>query len=161
VGRALVRGRVTETAITHRATELSLGMAAEGLFDSLPRATREALGDVPAVLHRLQDDAQRLRHHCDGMQDVLNDAGETAASPAYDDVRRDRDALQAKLGETVAALETIRLNLLQLHAGALTVGGLTTTIGLAADVSAEVERLLAGDAEVARLLKGPSSADGR
>lgn len=159
VGRALVRGRVTETAITHRATELSLGMAAESLFDSLPRATREALGDVPAVLHRLQDDAQRLRQHCDGMQEVLNDAGESAATPAYDAVRRDRDALQAKLGETVAALETIRLNLLQLHAGALTVGGLTTTIGLAADVSAEVERLLAGDEAVARLLKGSPRVD--
>jgi hypothetical protein len=68
-------------------------------------------------------------------------------------VRRDRDAIQAKLGETVAALETIRLNLLRLHAGSLTVAGLTTHIGLAADISAEVERMLAGQAEVARLLK--------
>ena len=42
--------------MTHRATELSLGMAAEQLFESLPKATRQALGDVPALLERLQRD---------------------------------------------------------------------------------------------------------
>ncbi len=153
IGRRLIRGPVAESAITHRATELSLGMAAENLFQSLPRATREQLGDLPGVLHRLQDDAQQLRRHLDGLQEVLNDAGEDATGAAYDAVRRDRDAMQAKLGETVAALETIRLNLLRLHAGSLSVAGLTTHIGLAADVSAEVERLLKGQDEVARMLK--------
>ncbi len=155
LGRRLIRGPITESAITHRATELSLGMAAESLFHSLPRATREQLGDLPSVLHRLQDDAQQLRHHLDGLQDVLNDAGEGATAESYEPVRRDRDTLQAKLGETVAALETIRLNLLRLHAGSLSVAGLTTHIGLAADVSAEVERLLAAQDEVQRLLKQP------
>ncbi|MBI2407479.1 MAG: serine/threonine protein kinase [Gemmatimonadetes bacterium] len=139
VGRRFIRGPVTESAITHRATELSLGMAAENLFQGLPRATRDQLGDLPAVLHRLQDDAQQLRRHLDGLQEVLNDAGESASTDPYEPVRRDRDAMQAKLGETVAALETIRLNLLRLHAGSLSVAGLTTHIGLAADVSAEVE----------------------
>lgn len=153
VGRRLIRGPVTETAITHRATELSLGMAAESLFESLPRPTREQLGDLPSVLHRLQDDAQALRRHLDGFQEILNDAGEAASTELYDAVRRDRDAMQAKLGETVAALETIRLNLLRLHAGSLSVAGLTTHIGLAADVSAEVERLLQGQAEVNGLLR--------
>jgi serine/threonine-protein kinase len=153
IGRRLIRGPVTESAITHRATELSLGMAAENLFQGLPRATRDQLGDLPSVLHRLQDDAQQLRRHLDGLQEVLNDAGESASTDSYEPVRRDRDAMQAKLGETVAALETIRLNLLRLHAGSLSVAGLTTHIGLAADVSAEVERLLKGEAEVERLLK--------
>jgi serine/threonine-protein kinase len=153
VGRRFIRGPVTESAITHRATELSLGMAAENLYQGLPRATRDQLGDLPAVLHRLQDDAQQLRRHLDRLQEVLNDAGESASTDSYEPVRRDRDAMQAKLGETVAALETIRLNLLRLHAGSLSVAGLTTHIGLAADVSAEVERLLKGEAEVERLLK--------
>jgi eukaryotic-like serine/threonine-protein kinase len=155
LGRRLIRGPITESAITHRATELSLGMAAENLFQSLPRATRDALGDLPAVLHRLQDDAQQLRRHLDGLQEVLNDAGEDASGAAYDALRHDRDAVQAKLGDAVAALETIRLNLLRLHAGSMTVAGLTTHIGLAADVSAEVERLLVGQDEVQRLLKQP------
>jgi len=155
LGRSLIRGPVSESAITHRATELSLGMAAESLYQSLPRASRDQLGDLPDVLHRLQNDAQQLRRHLDGLQEVLNDAGEDASGAAYDAVRRDRDAIQAKLGDAVAALETIRLNLLRLHAGSLTVAGLTTHIGLAADVSAEVERLLAGQDEVQRLLQQP------
>ena len=155
LGRRLIRGPVTESAITHRATELSLGMAAEQLFHSLPRATRDALGDLPSVLHRLQDDAQSLRKHLDGLQEVISDAGEDASAASFDGVRHDRDILQAKLGDAVAALETIRLNLLRLHAGSVTAVGMTTTIELAADVSAEVERLLAGQDEVQRLLKQP------
>jgi serine/threonine-protein kinase len=148
----LLRGKVTETAITHRATELSLGMAAENLFESLPKAARDELGDLPAILHRLQDDAQALRRHLEDIQEVLNDAGEAASTAAYEPAQRDRDAIQAKLGETVGALETIRLNLLRLHAGSLTVAGLTTHIGLAADVSAEVERMLDAQSEVQRVL---------
>ena len=153
LGRRLLRGKVTESAITHRATELSLGMAAESLFESLPRATRDALGDLPSVLHRLQDDAQSLRKHLDGLQEVLNDAGEDATGATYDGVRRDRDTIQAKLGESVGALETIRLNLLRMHAGSVTAAGMTTTIELASDVSAEVERLLAAQMEVKKLLR--------
>jgi serine/threonine-protein kinase len=153
VGRRLIRGPVAESAVTHRATELSLGMAAESLFASLPKATREQLGDLPALLHRLQDDAQALRRPLDELQELLNDAGEDASAAAYEPVRRDRDALKVKLGETVAALETIRLNLLRLHAGSLSVASLTTHIGLATDVSAEVERLLAAQDEVRRLVR--------
>ena len=44
-------------AMTHRATELSLGMAAEQLFENLPKESRQALGDLPGLLHRLQRDA--------------------------------------------------------------------------------------------------------
>jgi hypothetical protein len=59
------------------------------------------------------------------------------------------------LGEAVAALETIRLNLLRLHAGTGTVEGLTTHLGLAAEVSDEVARLVAAHQEVQRALEGP------
>ena len=148
VARKLIGNRTVNSAITHRATELSLGMAAEQLFDTLPRETRSALGDLPAVLKRLQDDAQALRRHHDALQDALNDAGDASASPAYAEVRTTRDEIKAKLGDAVGALETIRLNLLRLHAGSGTVEGLTTHIGLAAEVSEEVERLLAAKAEM-------------
>ncbi|HEY5492708.1 MAG TPA: protein kinase [Gemmatimonadaceae bacterium] len=152
VARRLLRGKVVESAITHRATELSLGMAAEHLFESLSKVVRDELGDLPAILHRLQDDAQALRRHLEEVQEMLNDAGEDASAAAYEPLHRDRDAIEAKLGETVGALETIRLNLLRLHAGSLTVAGLTTHIGLAADVSAEVERMLDAQSEVERVL---------
>ncbi|MDA1080693.1 MAG: serine/threonine-protein kinase [Gemmatimonadetes bacterium] len=155
VARKLIGNRTVGSAITHRATELSLGMAAEQLFDTLPRETRSALGDLPAVLKRLQADAQTLRRHHDALQDALNDAGDASAAPEYADVRLTRDAIKGKLGDAVGALETIRLNLLRLHAGSGTVEGLTTHIGLAVEVSAEVDRLLAAKAEVERGLAFP------
>lgn len=155
VGRKLLGGKVIGSAMTHRATELSLGLAAEQLYEALPKETRLQLGDLPVVLKRLQADAQRLRQHHDGLQDALNDAGTSASSIDYADVRATRDELHAKLGDAVGALETIRLNLLRLHAGSGSVEGLTTHIGIAADLSDEVARLLAAKSEVERGLAFP------
>lgn len=145
-------GRVS--ALTHRATELTLGMAAEQLYEDLPKETRRALGDIPGVLHRLQDDAQELRKRHDALQDAIAESGDSSGAE-YADVRDMRDALHAKLGDTVGALETIRLNLLRLHAGSLSVQSVTTHLGLAAEVSEEVERLIAAHGEVERALKFP------
>src|SRR5207244_3166090 len=98
--------RVMPTAMTHRATELSLGLAAEQLFESLPKAMRQDLAELPEILKRLQDDAQSLRRRYDDLQEALNDAGDAAASAGYSDVRATRDQIHAKLGEAVGALET-------------------------------------------------------
>jgi hypothetical protein len=155
VARKLLGGRTRQVAMTHRATELSLGLAAEQLYESLPKETREELGDLPAILQRLQDDAQQLRKHYDDLQEALNDAGDASAAEQYADVRATRDTIHAKLGETVGALETIRLNLLRLHAGSATVEGLTTHLGLAAEVSEEVERLMAAYKEMERVAQFP------
>jgi serine/threonine-protein kinase len=154
VARKLLGNRVRQSAMTHRATELSLGMAAEQLYDSLPKETRLALGDLPVLLKRLQGDAQSLRKRHDELQEALGETAD-AASPEYAEVRALRDSIHAKLGDAVGALETIRLNLLRLHAGSATVEGLTTHLGLAADVSEEVERLIAAHEEVERSLKFP------
>ena len=156
LGRKFVGTRTVGSAMTHRATELSLGLAAEQLFEALPRESRASLGDLPPVLKRLQADAQSLRKHHDALQEALNDAGAAAAqSIEYAEVRATRDEIKAKLGDAVGALETIRLNLLRLHAGSGSVEGLTTHIGLAAAVSEEVERLLAAKAEMERGLTFP------
>jgi hypothetical protein len=158
IARRLIGHRQPVSAMTHRATELSLGMAAEQLFESLPKQTREELGDVPAMLGRLQADAQVLRKHYTGLQEAIGDLGEAASAPQHADLRAARDAMHAKLGEAVSALESIRLNLLRLHAGAATVAGLTTHLGLAAQVSEEVERMLAARDETERLLEFPHQA---
>ena len=155
VARSLARNKLPGTAMTHRATELSLGMAAENLYDSLPKPTRQQLGDVRPLINRLQGDAQKLRERYDDLKEALALAGDAAADSDYDDLRDERDAIHTKLGEAVGALETIRLNLLRLHAGSGSVENLTTHIGLAFAVSEEVERMLAARDEVERSLKFP------
>jgi serine/threonine-protein kinase len=155
LARKLRGSQPVSTAMTHRATELSLGMAAEQLFESLPKESRQAIGDLPALLHRLQRDAQALRARHDELHEALGSAGTTDASDDYESLREERDLVHDKLGDAVGALETIRLNLLRLHAGSATVEGLTTHIGLAVEVSAEVERMIAARDEVETRLRFP------
>ena len=156
LAKKLLGNRRRQTAITHRATELSLGMAAEQLFESLPKESQRALGDLPALLRRLQDDAQLLRKRYDELHEALGGAGDLSTSNQYSELGAMRDSVHAKLGDTVGALETIRLNLLRLHAGSATVDGLTTHLGLAAVVSEEVERLIAAHEEVERTIRFPA-----
>ena len=155
LARKLRGSQPMSTAMTHRATELSLGMAAEQLFESLPKESRQAIGDLPSLLHRLQRDAQALRARHDELNEALGSAGVDDASDDYESLREERDLVHDKLGDAVGALETIRLNLLRLHAGSATVEGLTTHIGLAVEVSAEVERMIAARDEVETRLRFP------
>lgn len=152
IARRLIGRRAIGPAMTHRATELSLGLAAEQLFESLPKASRQALGDLPGILRRLEKDAQTLRAKSEAMQTLM--AG-SADDEAAEELRGEREAIDARLRDAVGALETIRLNLLRLHAGALTVEGLTTHLGIAAEVSEEVERLIAAHNEMERGLSFP------
>ena len=181
LARRFRRGAPVVSAVTHRATELSLGMAAEQLYESLPRASRRLLRNLPALLRRLQGDAQALRARFDALNDALmadgrrqttdgrrqQESGYAAASDAResrdasdfsdarDAVRAERDVVQGRLRDAVGALETIRLNLLRLHAGQATVESLTTQIGVASALSDDVRRLIAAHADVAAALELP------
>jgi predicted Ser/Thr protein kinase len=146
---------VRTSALTHQATELALGVAAEQLFESLPKETRKHLGDLPETLRHLEAAAQELRKRHDSLAEALSEAGGAASAPEYADVRSMRDDLHDRLGQAVSALEGIRLNLLRLHAGTLSVESMTTHLGIAADVADEVERLIAAHGEVDRALKFP------
>ena len=141
------------TAMTHRATELSLGLAAEQLFESLPKETKKQLAAVPDLLTRLQTDAQTLRRQRDELQDVVAGDGNVDS-----ELIRLRDTVHAKLGEAVGALETIRLDLLRLHAGAANMQSITTHLGDAAEVSNEIGRLIAAHSEVGRSFEFPRLA---
>ena len=144
--RRLRGSQPMSAAMTHRATELSLGLAAEQLFESLPRDTRQALGDLPALLGRLQQAAQRLRSRYDDLTAAVESQRPGDAQDA-ESLRAERALVHDKLTAAVGALETIRLNLLRLHAGSAVVEGLTTHIGIAEDVSAEIERMIAAREE--------------
>jgi serine/threonine-protein kinase len=157
--RKLNRKHTVVAPMTHRATELSLGMAAEDLYDSLPKDTRRALGDVPALLRRLQQDAQSLRTRFDALDEAVAGEPFSDAAEAVSILRDERDAVREKLSEAVAALETIRLNLLRLHAGSVTVEGFTTHLGLAEEMSAELARLVAAHDAVESALRFPRTIE--
>jgi eukaryotic-like serine/threonine-protein kinase len=155
LARKLRGSQPTGAAMTHRATELSLSLAAEQLYDSLPRPSRQALGDLPATLQRLQHAAQRLRSRYDDLNAALASQLPGDFSTDLDALRDERELVHDKLTGAVGALETIRLNLLRLHAGSAAVEGLTTHLGIAEEVSAEIERMIAANDHVETTLRYP------
>jgi serine/threonine-protein kinase len=137
-------------------------MAADKLYADLPKETQHQLRDLPDVVRRLEGDAQRMRRRLDELQDALGDGGEERRGKGEGmtsrqdriaaDLQAERVLVQQRLKDAVAALETIRLNLLRLHAGTATVKHLTTDLGLARQVAREVDLLLESQREVEELL---------
>ena len=72
----------------------TLGMGKQ-LYDALPRETRKALGDVPAVLHELETRARAIRARIDELEQTI---AETKRVPA-----------SARVGAT-ATLERLKLS---------------------------------------------------
>jgi len=165
IARVLLPARSLAPPATHRPTELALAMAAEQLFDELPREARRQLRDLPDVVRRLESDAQKMRRRLeelnealDGTRDEGRGKGGDVAIPArhdriVSDLEAEREVVQARLGDAVRALETIRLNLLRLRAGSGSVQNLTTDLGLARTVAQEIGFLLEGRREVERELR--------
>jgi eukaryotic-like serine/threonine-protein kinase len=107
-----------------------LGRAAEDAFEALPKEQRARLGDVPAVVARLREDAERLRE------------------------RQDQPAAAERLASTVAALEGLRLDLIKLTAGMGSLDELTRDIEAAKQIGERVDAEL----EVAYLASGTTPA---
>ena len=165
VARLLVPAKSLPPPATHRPTELALAMAAEQLFEQLPRETRHQLRELPDVVRRLEQDAQRMRQRLEELNDALGgkadegrspDGEATALATRHDrivaDLQGERDLVHKRLADAVKALETIRLNLLRLHAGSGSVQSLTTDLGLAREVAADITLLLEGRREIEREL---------
>src|SRR5882672_1242734 len=162
LARAFVGAKALPAPLTHRPTELSIGMAAEQLYETLPKQTQKQLRDLPDVVHRLEDDAQRTRRRLEELQDALGGVKTSSADPTivarHDrilaDLTAERELVQQRLTDAVAALETIRMNLLRLHAGTGSVKNLTTDLGLAREVAKGIDLLLEGHREVEQELGG-------
>ncbi len=159
IARPFAGAKAIPASLTHRPTELSIGMAAEQLYESLPKETQRQLRDLPDVVHKLEDDAQRTRRRLEELQEALGDARGAGGGAAdgkigarHDrivaDLTAERELVQKRLADAVAALETIRLNLLRLHAGTGSIRNLTTDLGLAREVAKEIGLLLEGQRAV-------------
>lgn len=161
VAKMFTQPKPLPASLTHRPTELALSMAAEQLYASLPKTTRHQLRDLPDVVHRLEEDAQKMRSRLEELQEALADAGHSGSpEPAIaarhhrivTDLSAERDLVQQRLRDAVAALETIRLNLLRLHAGTGSVQSLTTDLGLARDLARDIDLQVEGYRSVADAL---------
>jgi len=157
VARMFTGPKALPASLTHRPTELALSMAAEQLYETLPKESRRQLRDLPDVVHRLEQDAQRMRARLEELQEALADVGHTGTpDPAIAarqnrivaDLSAERDLVQQRLKDAVAALETIRLNLLRLHAGTGSVRSLTTDLGLARELARDIDAHVEGLREV-------------
>jgi serine/threonine-protein kinase len=157
----------------YRRTEIAIGMAADRLFEDLPKDTRKNLTDLPEVVRRLEHDARKMRMRLEDLNAMIaNVTGEhalsrllvsgegdaqTSVAERKDTLVRDltatRDGAQRRLSDAVASLETIRLGLLRMHAGKGDIASITRDLASAKDVSEAVERLLEGREEVEALLE--------
>ena len=126
-----------------RATEVALGVAAADLFAALPTAYREQLAELPATVASLEAHAAAARAELDGLV-ALAPSGSGDAEM----LETRRKAAGAHLGESVAALEKIRLDLLRLHGGASDLAPLTTLISAARRIGEDVDRLAEAEREV-------------
>jgi predicted Ser/Thr protein kinase len=110
-------------------TELALGRAVDDLYRGLPAEQRARLGDVPVLIGRLEADALALRARAGTPQGA------------------------ARLATAVAALETLRLDLLKLHAGMGSVDELTRDLdaarALGEHVDAQLEAQRAAESSLA------------
>jgi serine/threonine-protein kinase len=140
-----------------------IAMAADQLFADLPKSAKKGLTDLPDVVARLEADARRMRARLEELQDTIidepqpiGDNADPKTSRLVAQLRVEREKVQGRLADAVAALETIRLSLLHLHAGKTTVRSLTTDLGRAREIAADVDRLMEGRREVEILLKTPT-----
>jgi len=146
----------------HRPTEMAISIAADRLYEELPREYRRELKGLPAAIARLEADARTMRQQVEGLDRLLAEVGDDPGGPVSDergalraDLAGTRDEARARLTQAVSALEKIRLGLLRLHAGDGTVESLTVELGSAGELSRAIDALLQGQREVARLLRPP------
>ena len=145
-----------------RPTELGIAMSAEALYSDLPKEVRKTVGDVPAVLKSLEAQARGIRARIASLDDSLTEAqrgasGRAATGDIQDrlvgDLRTARAQAEARLSDLVTALETLRLNLIRLGAGATGAESITQDLAAAQLLSEDVERLLGGFSEVDAALR--------
>jgi serine/threonine-protein kinase len=130
-------------ASAFRATEASLSVAASELFAALPSEYREQLAELPAIVAALEARAAEARAEVELVAALVPSGSADSEVLA---ARRNRAA--ARLADSVAALEGIRLDLLRLHAGAADLAPLTTLMDAARRIGEDVSRLAEAQQEV-------------
>jgi predicted Ser/Thr protein kinase len=132
-----------------RATEAALGVAAAELYAALPAVYREQLAELPAIVAALEARAAGARAEIDVVA-ALAPAGSTDAEV----LAARREEAKSQLGGSVAALESIRLDLLRLHSNANDLAPLTTLLDAARLIGEDLSRLAEGQKEAENAARG-------
>jgi serine/threonine-protein kinase len=140
-------------ASAFRATEAALGVAASELYAALPKEWREQLSELPATVEALEARAAEARADIEVVAALAPSASADAEALAAR-----HDAAKARLAETVAALEGIRLDLLRLHAGSSDLAPLTTLMDAVRQVGEDMSRLVEAQEEVESAVRNRQSA---
>ncbi|HZI42546.1 MAG TPA: serine/threonine-protein kinase [Gemmatimonadaceae bacterium] len=127
----------------YRPTEMALGVAVDELFDALPKSYRVHLAELPEVVRRLEAHAAACRVRV-GELEVLDASGSAVLSEELTHARK-------ALGETVAALEAIRLDLLRLHGGETDLRPITSVLEASQQLGVELGRLTSAQREVDKI----------
>ena len=114
-------------------TETALGRATDHLYDALPKAVRKELAALPDTVRRLERNATTLRasiDSCDEHLAAFERSGRRDAAVEAE-LREARDLAADRLAQTIAALESIRLDLLRLQMGRVGVESVTASLAAA------------------------------
>ena len=142
----------------HRPTEMAISIAADRLFEELPRSVRRDLPELPETIRKLGAEAQSMRQHVEQMNALLAQVGDPTRvgdderTQLRGDLQATRDEAKTRMTDAVSALEKIRMGLLRMHAGAGSVESLTQDLGSVQALSEHIEHLLAGQQGVHELL---------
>lgn len=141
-------------------TEIALGRTTAQLFLALPKAARRELAALPETVRRLEGDASRRRESINALDDqpaAINRRTESIDGDTRCEIEaqvRDAPARTAeRLSVTVAALESIRLDLLRLQLGRAPITSVTATLEAAREIGDRIGDSVAAQFEVERLLE--------
>lgn len=151
VRRLTPRNRTGVAELDYRPTEMALGMAVGDLFAALPKAYRDDLSELPAIVARLESHAAAARTRVDELNAVLAVAGSEKSSPETKKLVDAREGAKRELGDSVAGLEAVRLDLLRLHGGAVDLRPITTVLEAARELGEQLDRLNQANREVASI----------
>ena len=143
----------------YRPTAVAIGMAADRLFNELPTQLRQEFGDLPAVVSALEADAEAARAQIEFLDAAAAGAPVGKSLPpsmqaeqGAQGIGESREEAEARLARVVSALESIRLQLIRMHAGIGAPELLTQRLGDARALAKDIERVADGAREVDAIL---------
>lgn len=145
VARAILapKTRTEIEPLPDSATELFLERAVNAAIAKLSPQQQKELHDVAAAANALAQDAERLRVQDTALQDALRLARQEVTDEGRNrllaELGAERLVVQNRLATTIAALETMRLDLLRLETSSGSQPGLTTHLGVVKDLARRVD----------------------